>query len=353
MKHLTYRLLLVVAVVVVLAVLAPLAGAQPVRQGSDPVARGKYLTTIAGCIDCHTPLGPDGKSDLTKAFSGGYLFDLGPTGKLFTKNLTSDKETGLGNWTDDQIKIAIRTGVEKDGTHLFPVMPYIIFNNMADADVDAIVAYLRTLPAISNKVPERQLNIPAEALPNIPLRTGIVAPDPSDAAARGTYLLRAIIPCTDCHTPVDPNTGQPIMEKYLAGGQPYEGPWGIIYGGNITPDKATGIGNWSDDDIKRVLHEGVLPSSQNYRRVIVMPWYLWTTLTDQDTTAIIYYLRNVVKPVSNPVPAPKLNDGVAQYAPPPAATSNPTVIVVIVLVVVVIGLAVALIMRRKSAAAAK
>jgi hypothetical protein len=354
MKPIARRLLLLVVVVVALAAIAPLAGAKPVRQGSDPVARGKYLTTIAGCIDCHSPLGPDGKADFTQAFAGGQLFDLGPLGKLFTKNLTPDKETGLGNWTDDEIKIAIRTGVEKDGTHLFPVMPYIIFNNIADADVDAIVAYLRTVPAISNKVPERQLNVPVESLPNIPLRTGIVAPDPSNTAARGKYLLTAVIACTDCHTPVDPNSGAPIMEKYLAGSQPYEGPWGTIYGGNITPDKQTGIGSWTDDEIKRVLRQGVLPESQKYRRVVLMPWNLWAGLTDQDTTAIVYYLRNDVKPVSNLVPAPKLNEGFAQYASAPAAAaSTPTIIIVVVLVVVGLGLSAFLMMRRRPSAAAK
>jgi mono/diheme cytochrome c family protein len=351
MKRFIYRLLLLITVTGLLAVLAPLAGAKSVRANDDPVARGKYLTTIAACIDCHTPLGPDGKSDLTRAFAGGYVFDLGPLGKLFTKNLTSDKETGLGNWTDDEIKIAIRIGVEKDGQHLFPVMPYLYFNSMADADVDAIVAYLRTLPAISNKVPDRQLNVPAESLPNIPLRTGLVAPDPADTAARGKYLLTSVIACSDCHTPVDQKTGQPIVEKYLAGGQPYEGPWGTVYGGNITPDKDTGIGKWSDDDIRRVLKSGTLPESQKYRRAILMP-NVWTVLTDQDTAAIIYYLRNDVKPVANLVPAPKLNEGFAQYAPP-VATSNPTLIVVIVLIVVGIGLIAFLMMRRRAPGAAK
>jgi mono/diheme cytochrome c family protein len=354
MKPIVRRLLLIVAVILVLAMLAPLAGAQPVRQGTDPVSRGKYLTTIAGCIDCHTPLGPDGKSDLTRAFAGGQLFDLGPLGKLFTKNLTPDKETGLGDWTDDQIKIAIRSGVEKNGVRLFPVMPYPLFNSMADADVDAIVAYLRTVPAVKNIVPERQLNIPAESLPNIPVRTGIVAPDPSDTAARGKYLLTAVIACTDCHTPVDPNTGAPIMEKYLAGGQPYEGPWGTIYGGNITPDKETGIGKWSDDDIKRVLRQGILPESQKYRRVILMPWTLWAGLTDQDTAAIVHYLRNGVPPVSNLVPAPKLKEGIAEYVPlPVTSNSNPTAIVIVALVVVGVGLGAFVMLRRRSSAAAK
>lgn len=348
MKYSIRRWWLLVGVLSCLAVVAPMAGAQARYQADDPVARGKYLATIAGCLECHTPFGPNNQIDVSRAFAGGQLFDLGPLGKVYSKNLTPDAETGIGSWTDDEIKIAIRTGVERDGTHIFPVMPYLTFNNMADADIDAIVAYLRTVPAIRNQVPDRQLNVPTDGLPTPPYRTGITAPDPSDTAARGQYLMTAITACTDCHTPVDEKSGQPIMEKYLAGGQPYEGPWGTIYGGNITPDKDTGIGNWSDEDIARVLHQGVLPESQQWRRVILMPWDAYSPLTDQDTAAIVHFLRNDVKPVSNLVSAAKLNDGFAQYAPP-QTTSNPTILLVAggSVVVVVLALVVLAAVRRR------
>src|SRR6185436_16073110 len=81
------------------------------RQFDDPVKQGEYLAQIAGCRDCHTPFGENGQFDFSRAFSGGQVFDLGPLGVLYSANLTSDKATGLGNWTDDEIKVAIRTGV--------------------------------------------------------------------------------------------------------------------------------------------------------------------------------------------------------------------------------------------------
>ena len=122
----------------------------------DPVARGEYLVTAIGCVDCHSPIDETGIPLADKLYSGGRPFDLGPLGVVYTKNITQDKETGLCDWTDDEIKDAITIGVSKDGLHLFPVMPYLYFNNLADQDVDDIVAYLRTIKPIHNQVPEPQ-----------------------------------------------------------------------------------------------------------------------------------------------------------------------------------------------------
>ena len=347
--------------------------AQPARAAppgqDDPVAHGKYLTTIAGCVDCHTPYPADfdlsqltdldklyslaGGADKTRLFAGGQPFPVPGLGVVFSKNLTSDKETGLGNWTDDEIKTAFQTGVSKDGLHLFPIMPYHLLNGMADSDADAIVAFLRTLPPVNNPAPRQQL-LPVEALPQLPKQSGVVAPAPSDTAARGKYLMTAVIACTDCHTPVDATTGAPVMEKYMSGGQPFEGPWGIIYGGNITPDKETGIGNWTDDELKNFLRTGVLPEAQKRRHAVIMPWQLWASLTDDDLNAIVYYLRHDVPTVSNAVPAPALQPGFEQFAPAPVAQpSGPSVGLIIAVglaVVAFVGGAAYLFMRNRRSA---
>lgn len=326
------------------AVLATPVGAKAPAQFDDPVEQGRYLTTIAGCIDCHTPRDENFLLIRDKEYAGGQPFELGPLGTVFSKNLTSDKETGLGDWTDEEIKIAFQTGVSKDGLHLFPLMPYRFFNKLSDSDADAIVAYLRTLPPISNQVPRKQI-LPVEAVPQLPRQTGIVAPDPSDTPARGKYLMEALIACTDCHTPLDPATGQPLPDKYLAGGQPYEGPWGIVYGGNITNDKETGLGNWSDAEIDRVLRRGIRPDR---RVVILMPWEIFQPLTDEDTKAIIHYLRNDVPPVHNEVPAAKLNPGFENFAPPePVNLFTPLNIAIAVVGVLVIVGGIALVLRRR------
>ncbi len=341
----------------------PVRAAPPAQ--SDPVAQGKYLVTISGCVDCHTPYpanfdpaqltdldvlyGFAGGPDKTRLLAGGQPFEVPGLGTVFSKNLTPDQETGLGNWTDEEIKTAFLTGVSKDGLHLFPIMPFHFFNNMADTDANAIVAYLRTLPAVNNPVPRQQL-LPPEALPQLPQQTGMVSPDPKDTAARGKYLMTAVIPCTDCHTPLDPATGAPLMDKYLSGGQPFEGPWGIIYGGNITPDKETGIGDWTDDELKKFLRTGVFPEAEQRRHAVIMPWQLWTGLTDDDLNAIVYYLRNDVPAVKGQVPAPALNPGFEKFAPAPVVDNSASVLRLVIggVVVLVIVAGAAFIFMRRS-----
>ena len=368
-KHITITLAFVFSLLLILTV-ATTAGASNQAQ-TDEITHGKYIVSIAGCADCHTPLKaeyadptkwtPDqikviafnaaGILDQSKVLAGGRAFDLGPLGILFTRNLTPDKDTGLGDWTDEQIKTAIKTGVEKDGTILFPVMPYHTYNGMSDADVDAVVAYLRTINAVSNSVPPHPMS--TEGMPTPPYTTGLVAPDPSDKAARGDYLVNHVLSCTDCHTPVDPSTGAPIMEKYLGGGQPYEGPWGIVYGGNITPDKETGIGDWTEEDIKRALTTGV---NKQGRRLILMPWFVYSNLTAEDADAVAYYLKNVLPAVKNEVPAPSINQGFEEIVPAEQfqvssgnSPLSPAILVVVgvgVILLVSIGIAV---LRRRSA----
>ena len=303
--------------------------AEPSRQ-TDLVAQGKYIATVAGCTSCHTPLKPEygnpqtltfeqiqtiafnelEAQDPAKFLAGGRPFDLGPAGIVFTRNITPDTETGVGAWTDEQLKIAIKTGIDNKGKLLFPVMPYHVYNGMADSDLEALVAYLRSVGAVNNPIPDRTVS--TEGMPSPPFTTGIVAPDPSDKAARGAYLVNSVMGCTDCHTPVDPTTGAPQFDKFLAGRQPYEGPWGIVYGGNITPDEKTGIGSWTEDEIKRAIVSGV---ARDGRRLILMPWYAYSSLTAEDADAVVFYLKNGLTPVENQIPAPALNEGFTVMAP--------------------------------------
>jgi mono/diheme cytochrome c family protein len=304
---------------------------------TDQLAQGRYIATIAGCTSCHTPdraeyqnpqaltidqiktLAFDGNDalDLDKFLGGGRAFPLGPAGVVFSRNISSDKTTGIGSWTDEQVKIAMRTGLNAKGETLFPVMPYHVYSTMADSDVDAVVAFLRSVNAISNTVPPRTVS--TEGMPTLPYQQGFVTPDPADKAGRGAYLVNSVTGCTDCHTPVDPVTGAPQMDKYLAGRQPYEGPWGIVYGGNITPDPETGIGNWSEEEIKRALVSGV---AKDGRRLILMPWYAYAALTPEDADAIAFYLKNSLTPVRNEIPPAALNPDFVVMAPEALAVED-------------------------------
>jgi mono/diheme cytochrome c family protein len=324
----------------------------------DILAQGRYIATVAGCTSCHTPdraeyqnpqtltidqiktLAFDGNDalDVDKFLAGGRAFPLGPAGVVFSRNITPDETTGIGTWTDEQVKIAMKTGLNAKGETLFPVMPYHVYSTMADSDVEAVVAFIRSVSAVSNAVPPKTVS--TEGMPTLPYQQGFVAPAPSDMAARGAYLVNSVTGCTDCHTPVDPATGAPQMDKYLAGRQPYEGPWGIVYGGNITPDVETGIGDWSEEDIKRAIVSGV---AKDGRRLILMPWYAYAALTPEDVDAIVFYLRNDLPAVSNEIPAAALNPDFVVMAPEALATEEADNIFASPLVVVGMGVLIILI----------
>jgi mono/diheme cytochrome c family protein len=119
----------------------------------DPVERGRYLTTIMSCVDCHTPGYFYGAADTSRWMAGSEIPWGGPWGVVYSANLTPDPETGLGQWTDDQLVTAIRTGARPDGRQLAPIMPWPNFSTLEEADVRAIVAYLRSLPAVVHAEP--------------------------------------------------------------------------------------------------------------------------------------------------------------------------------------------------------
>lgn len=372
MKKYTVVSLAFLMTMLFMMVAATSAGATEDLQ-DDKIEHGKYIATIAGCTACHTPLKPEyqnpqsltleqiqtlafndlAAADQSKLMAGGRLFDLGPAGIVFTRNITPDDETGIGTWTDDQIKLAVKTGVSADGEVLFPVMPYHVYSGMADEDLEAVIAYLHSLEAVSNQVPENTVS--TEGMPTAPYRPGILAPSASDKARRGEYLVNSVMGCTDCHTPVDPVTGAPLMDKYLAGRQPYEGPWGIVYGGNITPDQETGIGSWTEQEIKGALTTGI---GRDGRRLILMPWYSYTALSPEDADAVVYYLKNVLPAVNNEVPAPALNPDFVVMAPesqnPPLRNTpgdalSPLVLVIIGAGVILLVSLLAYFVRQKSA----
>jgi mono/diheme cytochrome c family protein len=128
---------------------------QPAQKASvaaeDPVDRGRYLTTIMSCNDCHTPGNFYGVPDIDRRLSGSDLGWVGPWGVVHARNLTPDSATGIGTWTSDQIVTALRTGTTPDGTHLAPIMPWQNFGGLTDQDAYAIAAYLKSLPPIKHK----------------------------------------------------------------------------------------------------------------------------------------------------------------------------------------------------------
>lgn len=302
----------------------PVAANPPV-QDDELLARGEYLANVGACIYCHTPFqaeyspeNPDFGEEQIKTlalfeanaldrdlfFAGGHPFELGPIGFVLSTNITPDPVAGIGEWTDEELKLALQTGVRPDGTIIYPLMPR--YNQMSDADLSAIIAYLRTVSPISSEIPPISETVASPevlaALQPAPLLEQLETPDGSNPQELGNYLVNNVVICGHCHTPVDQQTGIPIMEQYLGGGQPFEGPFGIVYAANITPHE-TGIGDWSSDDIKQVLRSGIRVDG---RRLALMPWQFYTQLTADDLDAVATYLQDGVPPVDNTVPATAL-----------------------------------------------
>ena len=297
------------------------AGAQALR--GDP-AHGKYVFQVAGCAGCHgADLGGwrEGPAPSDPAQHPGEMF-AGPFGRVPARNISQDKETGIGDWTDEQIIDAIRNGKDDEGDQLYPIMPYGHFHFLSDQDTADLVAFLRTVSAVDNDVPERELTGPDPKplqLPPAPAQA------PTSGVERGRYIVTAVAGCGDCHTPMGPNG--PDQSRALAGGGvPREGGQ-IEVAPNITPDRNTGIGSWSEDDIVKLLKTGSGPGGQEVhglmREVIENPpWGGFNQLTDQDARAVAAYLKSI-PPLPSSAPPPTVPGAPTSAQAAPAAQPSP------------------------------
>jgi len=270
---------------------AALAFAAANGWAETPLERGKYLVEgILTCGNCHTPRGPGGALDTTKRHAGGPQVWETAQYKVRPSNITPDKETGIGDWTAEQIKAAIRDGRRPSGEQLSPQMPYGFYKIFAPADLDAVVAYLLAQPAIARKVEppvykvERMtVDIPPGA--EKPLREAEL----TDPVKRGFYLV-TIGHCMECHTPMV--EGHRDFKNSLGtGSERFEGPWGVTVSRNITSHTERGIGAWTDDEVKRAITRGVRKDGTKLRPPMGYDWY--ATMNDADLGAIVTYLRTI------------------------------------------------------------
>lgn len=284
-----------VALIAILA--AVIVAAQ--ANAESAVERGKYLVEVLGtCGNCHTPKGPRG-SIPEQHLAGGFSIEE-PFGVAVSSNITPDKETGIGTWTDEEIIRAIREGKSKDGRTLGPPMPYYLYRHVSDNDVKAMVAYLRTVKPIENRVPRSQYRITLPPSYGPPV-TSVPDPPKDDPVKYGAYLAGPIAHCADCHTPMGPG-GRRDQTRLFAGGFAFRGPHGTSYSANLTPDKETGIGTWSDGRIMAAIY-GV---KQDGKRLLPPhPWpYFAGKIAEGDLRAILVYLKSL-KPIANKVPPPE------------------------------------------------
>jgi len=206
------------------------AGAQ------TPVERGGYLVNgILTCGNCHTPRGAGGAWDLSKQLSGGPQTWDEATFKVKGANVTPDPETGIGKWSDADIKRALQSGIRPNGTLMAPIMPYGFYKIFAPADIDAVVAYLKSVPAVRNAVEPPVYK--AAMHDNTPpgAEKSMSEADMANPVKRGFYLV-TIGHCMECHTPLA--NGRHDYAQLGKGGQPFTGPWGTTVSRNITAHPA-------------------------------------------------------------------------------------------------------------------
>jgi mono/diheme cytochrome c family protein len=271
----------------------------PVPKTPDRLARGQYIfEVVSDCNGCHS------ERDFTRfggpvipgtVGKGQELKGMGLPGRVVAANITPDRETGIGAWTDGEKIRAIREGVDRDGRTLFPMMPYAEYRSMSDYDVESLVAYLDSLPPIRNQLPKTQVPFPVSILIRSAPRPAhtVMAPQRGRTAEYGAYLV-TIGGCAGCHTQEE--HGKPKIDMRLAGGREFQTPWGVVASANISPDPETGIGSWNESYFiqrftlqKQSAHTGSRPVGP--KQFTLMPWLNLSQMNEDDLAAIFKYLQ--------------------------------------------------------------
>jgi mono/diheme cytochrome c family protein len=255
------------------------------------VARGRYIFGATGGCGCHTAQGQP-------VNSGGRRYD-GPFGTVYATNITPDRKTGIGSWTDEQIITAIRLGRRPNGERLIPVHPFTVFNGMAEEDLKGLVAFLKTVPAVNRANQAKRITVPLFESVFLPTWLAAFAPRetpppkaPTSGLPRGEYLVRAVGHCGECHTPRT-MTQATDNSRFLAGNA--KGPEDSQVP-NLTPDRQTGL-TWSLEEIAYYLGTGNKPDGDTagglMGEVIHGTLAGYKDMTEPDRLAIAQYLKSI------------------------------------------------------------
>ena len=263
------------------------------------VKRGAYVFAAGGCAGCHTDTKNNGQ-----LLAGGRELKT-PFGSFFGPNITAHPTAGIGSWSDGDFIRAVRQGRRPDGAHYFPVFPYTSFTKITDADLIDLKAYIFSLPQSDQTSRPHEIGFPFSlrflqfGWKLLHFTAGTFRPDPakSEMVNRGAYLVEALGHCAECHSPRNPLGG-------LDGAMLFAGDRNPPGGGripNITPDKETGIGKWSDGDLEDLLGSGMTPDGDSVGGEMGEVVSNSTSkLTPEDRKALIAYLRQL-RPIPNRV----------------------------------------------------
>ncbi len=279
-----------------------LGGTLPV-EAQTPAERGGYLVnTILACGNCHTPKDATGAPIMERDLSGGLVFTIPPfTGTA--ANITPDRETGIGNWSDDDIKRALTHGARPanarlPGVPLAAVMATSFYKAILPEDQTAVVAYLRSVKPVRNTVPDPVYRAPVHHDSYPEADAGYTPEMMRDPIKRGSYLV-TIGHCMECHSPrvrgisdygkTGLGKGGRVFNSTLVQGLPANWPGSTA--SNITSHPDKGIGRWSDGEIKRAITQGIKKDGNSMKPPMGYSYY--AKMADADLNAMVAYLRTV------------------------------------------------------------
>lgn len=250
-----------------------------------PQERGEYLVRgIAGCGNCHTPLGPTGPVEGQEL--AGRLVEKNEAFTAIAPNITPASR--IAGWSDAELARSIREGIRPDGTVIGPPMPFAMYRGLSDSDVAAMVAFLRSVPAVEADPGLSVYNVPLPPAYGPPIDS--VADVPRGATAEyGAYLAGPVAHCMECHTPMGP-TGPMLETDFGRGGFEFHGPWGTSVGPNLTSHE-DGLAGYSDAEIAGMITLG--KGADGKPMLPPMPYGYLAQMTGEDLEAIILYLRTL------------------------------------------------------------
>lgn len=305
---------ILLVLVVILSVAAALAGLWWTNQDRVPagaaktvfardttsaiLAKGEYLARAGDCIACHTQPG-------SREFAGGRAMET-PFGSLFVPNITPDDEHGIGRWTPDEFYRMMHTGRSRDGTLLYPAMPFASYTKITREDSDAIFSYLLSVPPIAQPNRPHELRFPfnnRELLVGwraLYFKEGEYVPEPRQTTEwnRGAYLVQGLGHCAMCHTAINALGGS-SQSKAFEGGMIPNQNW---YAPSLTSNREAGLGEWSIDEIVNLLQGGVSHRGTVYGPMAEVVYNSLQYLTDEDVKAMAVYLKALPSPGEKPLP---------------------------------------------------
>jgi len=283
------------------------ASTESVAATPTRLARGTYLAQhVLLCSECHSDrdwtaysapsVPPTGAGRTDCLGAGQSMAGLAAEfpGKICFPNITADRESGVGAWTDGELLRAVREGVDREGHALFPIMPYFIFRSLSEEDARSLVVWIRSLPAVARVHPAKQVDFPVNLFIRLvpkPMTATVAEPDPADSLAYGKYLA-TIGRCAFCHSPRKGQGTEPIPGRLFAGGNEFRGPFGIRRSSNLTPDPS-GLGSTTREEFIALFRLHATPERVLPEKNTIMAWSAYAGMTDADLGAVYEYLRTV------------------------------------------------------------